>query len=79
MAQHLSCVPCLPPALRCVRVQVAQQRLEKAGEMLTAAEANGGNVLDVLQMVRASSLNCYVSARHGLSRAATCCGSVVVW
>ncbi len=44
-----------------MRVQVAQQRLEKAGEMLTAAEGNGGNVLDVLQMVRASSLNCYVS------------------
>lgn len=41
-------------------IKVAQQRLEKAGEMLTAAEANGGNVLDVLQMVRASSLNCYV-------------------
>ncbi|KAG2429200.1 hypothetical protein HYH02_014132 [Chlamydomonas schloesseri] len=36
-------------------IKVAQQRLETAASML----ANGGSPAEVLQMVRASSLNCY--------------------
>ena len=37
-------------------LQVAQQRLQAAGDML----AKGGSMEEVIDLVRASSLNCYV-------------------